>query len=126
MGDKRSPCGCRLVASPIIGAPAVAMQCADHALGPSALVLLKRLSGARELLDTIESCPDVEGEIPGSTIVRQLALIGLAVEEMGRAGELSGETVTRLRNARLLPEWMTMAVRPPRTEPGGGHEAKRN
>lgn len=109
MGDKRSPCGCRLIASPIIGAPAVSVQCADHALGPCALVLLKRLSGARELLDTIESCPDVEGEVPGSTMIRQLALIGVAVEEMERTGELSGDTVTRLRNARLLPDWMTAA-----------------
>lgn len=111
MGDKRSACGCRLIASPIIGAPAVSVQCADHALGPSALVLLKRLSGAQALLDTIESCPVVEGEIPGSTIVRQLAMIGVAAEEMERAGELSGATVTRLRNARLLPEWMMLAAK---------------
>lgn len=111
MGNKRSACGCRLIASPIIGAPAISEQCADHALGPSALVLLKRLCGARELLDTIESCPVVEGEVPGSTIVRQLALIGLAVEEMESGAGLSGATVARLRNARLLPDWMMMAAK---------------
>lgn len=104
MAEERWPCGCMLSRSPIIGAPSLRFPCTTHLLGPPALALLIRLARAPRLCETIEAAQETEGEVPGSTFIRQLQIVLLAVEEHRETGILSADSITRLKNALLLDE----------------------
>lgn len=115
MAKQVMSCGCAIWAPLVVGGKQRYERCLDHALGPSALILLERLGNSPHLIETIANTPEVAGELVGSTFVRHLALLLVMLSELRDGAQVDAERVVQLDDAKLLPAWAWGGDRGPRT-----------